>query len=340
MKKFFTYTDRVVPTHHPRVLVETAVAQGADREDLLANVGVTAETLTIPEARISYAQFAILTSNALGLTKNAALGLDFGQNIHLSHMGVLGLALMSSANLGAALEVGLKYYRQLAPAWDLSLVVENGCALIAAREAIPLSPFRVFATEALLAAIHGQGVYLLKRPLAIRALRLNYSRPDHADRYERYVDAVHFDQPATEVEFDAAALEQPIAHADPATAKLAEQFCAAQTTGSVSVEGLVARVRQLLGARQGRHPDLEDVARALQTSSRSLRRSLQGMGTSFQELLDEARRSRAEDWVRSTDMTLEQISAQLGFGDVRSFRRAFKRWTGRTPNEFRGSRAG
>lgn len=59
------------------------------------------------------------------------------------------------------------------------------------------------------------------------------------------------------------------------------------------------------------------------------------MGTSFQELLDETRRARAEEWLRFTDMKLEQVSRQLGFGDIRSFRRAFKRWTGRTPTEIR-----
>jgi AraC-like DNA-binding protein len=60
------------------------------------------------------------------------------------------------------------------------------------------------------------------------------------------------------------------------------------------------------------------------------------MGTSYQTLIDESRRVRAEEWVRSTHMTIEQVSGRLGFSDVRSFRRAFKRWTGVTPHAFRG----
>jgi AraC-like DNA-binding protein len=59
------------------------------------------------------------------------------------------------------------------------------------------------------------------------------------------------------------------------------------------------------------------------------------MGTSYLELLDESRRFRAQEWVRATHMTFEEIAERLGFSDVRSFRRAFKRWTGRTPGDVR-----
>ena len=79
MKKFFTHDDPVLSVHHPRVLVETAVAHGADRRALLEGTGITDEILAQPEARISYAQFNVLEGNALRLTKNPALGLEFGR---------------------------------------------------------------------------------------------------------------------------------------------------------------------------------------------------------------------------------------------------------------------
>jgi AraC-like DNA-binding protein len=336
MRKFFTHADPVLPMHHPRVLVETAIAQGADRAALLANTGITEPSLSSPDARISYVQFATLTYNALQLTGNTALGVDFGRQIHLAQMGVLGLALMSSRNVGAALEVGFRYHRSVAPAWDLRLTVESGRARIAAREAIPLSPFRVFATEALLAAMEAQAKQLLGRPLPLLALRLHFARPDHLERYaELPIPDISFDQPFTEVEFDAAYLDEPIAGADPATARLAEQYCASAAATAGAAPGLVAQIRGLLLGAPSAYPDLNSLAKGLQTSSRSLRRALRGMGTSYQELLVEARRERAIEWVTSTHLSAEEISVRLGFGDVRSFRRAFKRWTGRSPLAFR-----
>jgi AraC-like DNA-binding protein len=338
MRKFFTHEDPIVPVHHPRVLFETAAAQGADRTALLENVGLTAETLSNPDVRISYVQFAGIVHNALTLTENPALGFDFGDSIHLSHMGVLGMALASSPDVAAAFDVGLRYYRGLAPAWDLQLSVQGAIATLTAREVIPLSPFRVFATEALICAIDRLGQHLLGQRARATEVRLHYSRPAHAVRYEeRSNGPVLFDQNVTQVLFDAELLRQPIAGYDPATARLAAQYCDTRLSPPAQIDGLIGQVCRILSRATGQHPNLEELAAALQTSPRSLRRSLQRMGTSYQLLLDKVRRNRAEEWIRTTPMTVEEMAQQLGFSDVRSFRRAFKRWTGHTPYMFRMS---
>jgi len=338
MKNFFTHADPVVPMHHPRVLFETAVAHGAPREALLENVGVSEATLASPDALMSYVQFAMLTSNALRLTGEPGLGIAFGKNLHPPQMGMLGLALLSSPTAFQALEVGLKHYRLLAPAWDLALEMRGGRALLSAREAIPLQPFRVFATEALLAAIDTQTRLLLGKRAGIFALQLHFPRPEHADRFPDFYDLVPttYDADFTEVEFDAAILNEPIDGADPATARLAERLCASEAARTPSREGLVEQVRKLLDGAQGRPPSAEEAARRLRTSARSLRRALARMGTSYQELSDQVLGTRARALVADTSLTAQQVAETLGFSDLSSFRRAFRRWTGSTPNSFRG----
>ncbi len=336
MKKFFTHADLVVPPHHPRALVETAVRQGADRAALLAGTGITQSMLESPDARFSYLQFGMLARSALTLTNNPALGLDYGGSLRLSHMGMLGLALMSSETVGAALAVALRHYRMLSPAWDLELALGDGRATLSAEETIPLTPLRPFATEGLLAAFASLGTTLYGGRLPVRALRLAYPRPAYAERYRVFLDfEPTFDSRTTEVEFDAALLDAPIAGADPATAALAEQYCHERAPVAPGVNGLLAQARRVLAAPHGPPPDLEQLARMLQTSTRTLRRSLQQMNTSYSELLEESRRTRAEEWVRGTAMSFEQIAHELGFSNVRSFRRAFKRWTGDTPGAAR-----
>jgi len=279
----------------------------------------------------------VLEENALRLTNDPALGIEFGRNVHLSHLGLLGLAIMSSPNARAALEVALRYYRQLAPAWELGLDIDGDRGLLTARETISRGALRYFATEALLGGLYGVAQQVLGRKPPVIEVRLNYRRPAHADRYSGIVEGpFRFDQPRTEVEFETKILDEPIASSDPATAKLAEQYIATEASRINVVHGIVAQVRRVLAEHAHGRPDPTEVAKALQTSTRSLRRGLQQMGTSFQTLLDEARRARAEEWIRGTDMKLQQIAEQLGFSDVRSFRRAFKRWTGRSPNELRG----
>jgi AraC-like DNA-binding protein len=346
MRKYFTHLDPVVPVHHPRVVVETAVAQGADRERLLDNVGISEATLASPEARISYHQFGILTSNALRLTGNPALGLDCGHNIRVAQMGPLGLALMNSASVGAALEALLRHSHSLMPAFDLSLRVEGERAILRATETLSLDPFRVFSIEVLLASMSVQVCSLIAEPITVNRIGLPYPEPAHIARYRELFRSpidfdqaameIEFDQPAMEIEFDANLLATPIAFADPATAKLAEQFCSEQLGPQVA-EGLLGQVRKLLDSARGPLPNLEQLSRTLQTSPRTLRRSLHAMGTSYQTLLENSRRTRALEWVTATTLTFDEIAKRLGFSDVRSFRRAFKRWTGHTPGDHRRS---
>src|SRR4030095_33116 len=136
-------------------------------------------------------------------------------SIHLSHMGVLGLALMSSPNLRTALETGLRHYRSLAPHWDLELSVVGGAGRLVAREAIPLKPFRVFATESMLMSFHALARRLAGTRPPWHELQLNYPKPAHAARYAELCDGPpRFDAELTQVQFDATHLDAPIAGAE------------------------------------------------------------------------------------------------------------------------------
>lgn len=336
MRKFSTLTDPIVSVHHPRVLVETAVSQGAAIDDLLEGTDLTAEMLASPDVRMSYLQYGRLIHNAKRLVSNPALGLDAGKNIGLAQMGVLGLALMNSATVGAALDVFLRYHRAVAPAWDFEVRRAGDDVVVDVREAFNLAPHSEFAIEMLLGALYVQGKALYGAVPPVREIRVPYPKPEHYDRYEALSDIpMKFDAGVTQVVFDASMLDHKVAFADPATAKLAEEYCLREHPPTAEKDGVVAQVRRLLATRQGPPPQLEDVAKILQTSTRTLRRALHGMGTSFNELVNDSRRERAEEWVRATQLPLDQIATRLGFSDVRSFRRAFKRWTGKTPTELR-----
>jgi AraC-like DNA-binding protein len=70
-----------------------------------------------------------------------------------------------------------------------------------------------------------------------------------------------------------------------------------------------------------------------------LRRQLQQQGLSFRGLLDELRTQIALKYLRTTKLANEEIALTLGFSDAANFRRAFHRWTNKTPSEIRGAQA-
>ncbi|MEY2843442.1 MAG: hypothetical protein RI920_1479, partial [Pseudomonadota bacterium] len=114
---------------------------------------------------------------------------------------------------------------------------------------------------------------------------------------------------------------------------LAAQEAQAQDT-------VVDRVNAHLGLYKGDHPDVEQVARALGLSERSLRRALADEGRNFRDLLAEARYARARQLLRQTQLPIEEVARQLGYAEAAAFIHAFQRWAGQTPRAYRqGSEA-
>jgi AraC-like DNA-binding protein len=337
MRKFLDHDAQAIPTHFPRLMTEVAVEQGADRAVLLDGTGISPAMFQSPEARISARQYARLATNALRLTGNSGLGIDLGRRVQLSNLGMLGLAAMSSPDMKTALELGIRYYRLLAPFWDLSLEAEGDVLRVTAREAISLHPLHMLATEILLVTFLSASRALLGRELPCREVRLDYPEPPHAARYAEIFSSapVLFEQPLLQLAVDAAIMDQKVLSSDPVTARVAERQCATSLSPSLSPEGLLAKVRRMLEAKPGRYPGPDNVAEALQTSPRTLRRSLDEMGTSYQELVDAARCKHATDLLTATDMSINEIAERLGFSEGRALRRAFKRWTGSTAAKYR-----
>jgi AraC-like DNA-binding protein len=336
-RKFLDHDARVIPTHFPRLMTEVAAEQGADRAALLEGTGITAAMFESPDARLSARQYAQLASNALRLTGNSGLGIDLGRRVQLSNLGLLGLATMSSSSARAAMELGIRYYRMIAPFWDLSLQVDEDVTRVKAREAISLHPLHQMATEILLVTFMSLSRALLGRDVPCREVRLDYPPPPHAARYAEVFGStpVLFDQPVTEIVVESAILDQKISSSDPVTARVAERQCATNLSPSASPEGLLAKIRRALEARAGRYASLERMAEALETSPRTLRRSLEEMGTSYQSLVDETRCKHATELLTGTDLSINEIAARLGFSEGRALRRAFKRWTGFTAAKYR-----
>ncbi|HVU00764.1 MAG TPA: AraC family transcriptional regulator [Polyangiaceae bacterium] len=337
MKRFFTSSDPVVPVNHPRVLVETAVALGADRAELFEGTGMGPQTLENAEAKISYDQFAALERNAMRLTGDPELGLKWGLATRMTHSGLAGIAAITSENLEVAFRVAKQYYLQLIPGWDIDLRVEGKRGYLTLRETVPRGDLLAFATEAVLSGFYVMVKEALGRSFSVTRVTLPYSRPPHAASYRTLLADVpfEFDQPVTEVEFDASLLGERIVTADVVTATMAAKACEDEASRGVQDGGLAAQVRRVLLDQGGRRRTLEEVARALQTSARSLRRALSQMGTSYQAIADDVLRERAEQRIRGGQVKIESLAVELGFTDARSFRRAFKRWTGQNPNEFR-----
>jgi AraC-like DNA-binding protein len=336
MKPSLNLSAELVPVTYAAALLDLVEELGVPREQLFAEARVRPEVLGNPQGRLSFIDFTQLISSALRLCNEPALGLLLGQRLNVSTHGILGYAVLSSANLGKAIQFALKYYRVLGLTYELEMLELDGRVELRASESIPLGSLSRFTAEGLLASLYSIARFLVGERLEEVEVGFAHAAPHYAERYERLFGVpVGFAQPYHRLSMPSTYLERPMALANPATVQMCEQQCEALLASLDVHDGLLTRVRRLLLARPGDFPDLVSAADALHTSGRSLRRHLSNMGTSYQQVLDEVRRSLALQYLTTTHLPLYEIAYLLGFSDPSNFRRAFKKWTGKLPSDFR-----
>jgi len=133
------------------------------------------------------------------------------------------------------------------------------------------------------------------------------------------------------------AWQMPMRRRDPVLRSVLEQHAAGLAAKVPEVDNLAQKVRRVLATSMAKgETQIEIVARALATSSRSLQRSLARDGLTFQHLLDDTRREAAGEYLSDPKLAIGEIAYLLGFSEAAAFHRAFKRWEGMTPQSFRG----
>jgi AraC-like DNA-binding protein len=149
---------------------------------------------------------------------------------------------------------------------------------------------------------------------------------------------VQFGAPSNKLSFASSLLSQPIDKADASLCALLDRHAQELLEKFPPRDSLINQVRSIIATEfRGGDPSLEHVAEQLTLTPRTLQRKLQELGTSHNELLDQMRRQLAMRYLREDHMAICEVAYLLGFSESSSFHRAFKRWTGVTPKEFRST---
>ena len=194
-----------------------------------------------------------------------------------------------------------------------------------------------FAIEEILGNILASPRWITGHELPLRELRCAYPAPAHAEVYRKYFACpIRFDAPDQQLRFDAGFLDTPLPQASSHAARMYRQHCRALINRDVREhDELVGRIRELTVKAGGRGMPLDECAASLSLSARTLRRKLQERGLSYQQIIDEVRSGLARTQLLAPRSSVEAVATRLGFSEAASFSRAFKRWTGMSPRQFR-----
>ncbi|MFI6869455.1 AraC family transcriptional regulator ligand-binding domain-containing protein [Nocardia sp. NPDC050406] len=317
------------------LLVDFAVGRGLAVASVLEGTGIEPADLRDQGAEATLGQeLAVMRNIVARIGDEPGLGLLAGLLCHPPRMGVLGFAMMSSPNLRAVLEIGLRYIDLSFTMADLTLR-QHGDEVLIVREDRVLPPdLRQFATERDLAAIGTIQQDLV--PARLPAVHVELPLDSHPI-YETVgtllgAETLVFNAPRAVIRIPAKALELPLPQADPATTRYYEEQCADLIQRRRNRAGLSGRVRQLL-IRRGGLAEQARIAADLDISVRTLRRRLAEEGTTFRELSSETVGLLAEELLVA-GLTVENVAERLGYSSVSAFTTAFRAWKGESPGRF------
>jgi AraC-like DNA-binding protein len=311
-------------------------SQALDVPRLFRTVGIDMSLLDKPDARFRADKVTELWELAVTWSGNPALGLDRELASRHVDFDVVGYAMLSSPDLRTGLENFARYLGLISDAATFELQPDAGGAwLVLGHMGNTLRVPRQRQEYGLLALL------MLCRwltRLEIRPLAAEFIFPDPVDLqpYRMAFECpLRFGQAATRLLLARADLAAPIPSRNPSMYALHERVMEERLAGLGNATTSY-RVSQEITRRLHRgEPRREDVASCLALTDRTLQRRLHAEKTSFQELLDDARRELARKYLADEHYCLAQVADLLGFVDQSNFFRACKRWFGLPPGQYR-----
>ena len=342
------HISRHKPRHHATVakgfvdgMLSGLYRLQRDPTPLLAASGVSfAESAS----RIPVTRYAVLYNRIIAELGDEAFGL-FPQPMPIGSFEFLCRGMLGAQTLDEALARASRFLRIVLP--DLALSVrrtgnraELEIAETSARFDSLADPARVFAFEWLLRLIHGVACWFVGRGIALDSVRFPYPRPLHADDYALvYTEHSSFEGNTLLARFRDNLLELPIRRDDDALGLFLKD-----APGRISMlyrrdREMVLRVRDLLRAALPTNLSIDDVARHIHLSTRTLHRRLEEEGSSFRRIKEATRRDIAYARLTKTAQPIAELAADLGYADTSTFYRAFVAWSGMSPEQFRAQLA-
>ena len=304
---------------------------------VLAAAGLSAELLPIPNARVTAESFAAVWLATARELDDEFFGLD-RRRMKVGSFALLCQAVLHGQNLDRALQRMLRGFALFLDDVAGELQLEEQEAVIRIANRIEDAAARRFADETFLVMVHGLMCWLTGMRIAPELVEFAHPKPPHVQEYTvMYSEHLRFDAAHTALRFDARLLRAPIVQ----NATTLKQFL---RTAPQSVflkyrnkDSWTARLRRRLRGCIGEAdwPVFEDVASEFHVASTTLRRRLEAEGTSYQGIKDELRRDAAIHHLCHSPLSVADIGSLVGFQEPSAFHRAFKKWSGVQPGEYR-----
>lgn len=323
---------------HANWVLHTAGEAGVPRSELAGSVELPPEGYADPMQPVPYTVVAGLLAAAVGRTGRADFALHMGQYAPPEMMGLLGYFLVNQPSLRDILTFSYDLLGRISNVFRMELLLERDPARLALHPTDPDAPMLAHMAEFHCAVFMSNTRMHIDARFAPRAVAFAHPAPPDVSAHRRLFGCpVTFAAPVTTIAFDPAWLERRVPRADPRLHQTLAPYAVQDLERLPRSGALSERLRVEVRQRMGQAPlTLPHVAGALRLKSRTLQYRLRTEGTTFQRIVDAVRKDLACEALLD-GATVDAVSARLGFADTAVFHRAFRRWTGTTPQAFRAA---
>lgn len=248
---------------------------------------------------------------------------------------LMGHAVRSAPTVEVALRRALRFLKVAIDEPYGTLDVHDGMAVITLHDS--QTDRSAFAYRTFWVILHGLTCWVARARIPLHGLDFTCGEPWHVNDYHHFFGApVRFNAQQGALWFDAAYLSRPVERSEPALKRFLRAAPGNFLIGYKYDEGALGAVMDVLRAHDPVDwPTLPDLAKVLKISTPTLRRKLSQQGHSYRSLKSDLRRDRAQVLLRDTEVSVTEISNRLGYAEPSAFFRAFKGWTGQTPESWR-----
>lgn len=331
------FTEPTTISSVARLIGETLQdVYGIDPRDLYRDSRINPQKFGRPGSRVPFSKMNVLWKLAADAANDAEFGVKVGSRVTPGDFYVLGHAWLASQSLLGAFHRLARFFHVLSTALSALEVRDQGdaWALVETTADRNVEP-QPAAMDAGIVALLRMCDFVTAKPVRPRRVVLPRLLADRGVDYPVILGcAVEFGDTES-WEFRKSDVEAQLSGSIPevvtAVESIADEYLASLDEGRVAQE-----VRQILIQTMPSGRSSQDtVARRLHRSRSTLQRQLVSEGTSYRQILESTRQSLAEKYLRSNDFSQAEIAFMLGFTDQSNFARAFKRWTGMSPGEYR-----
>ena len=317
-------------------LFKYAESQGISGDELCRAASLDGRIVQHPQERIRLPELDRLITSAIQLTGQADLGLRLAQTLHVEMAGILGYLMMNCQTIDDALRQYCKYQDLARDFIRISYATNGITAMISWDFAVASLNCQAVFLEIVAATVMVLAQELTGKDFPLIEVQFQHPAPAYAASYDNiFRTKVIFEASQTALIFKHENLELPVRLPNRELFSVMDRQAAASLHNLTGLPNLTTQARMILRQEHTRLPDIGRLAKDLGMNVRSLQLKLKEDGCTFRNLKDELLLERAVNLLLNSRLSITEISRNLGFSEPGAFHRSFRRWTGKSPGEYR-----